>query len=90
MHDLKLSDSRLRFKLRAAMCPTVKMHFQSDTKFAKELWSCWDCEDYQIDSLAHIQRCSVYADLRHDLDLEEDQDLVTFFRRVIEKRKDST
>ena len=89
MKELNLENSRLRFKIRSAMCPTIKMCFQSDVKFAEDLWSCWDSDCTEIDSMSHVRHCSAYSNLRHDLDLDLDQDLVTYFRKVIEGRQNT-
>ena len=85
--EMKLQDARLRFKLRSSMVPTVKMNFQSDPKFSSDLWSCWSCSD--PDSITHIKLCLTYSDLREDLDLDVDHDLVTYFRRVIDRREET-
>ena len=84
---ISVSDARLRFKIESKMVPSVKMNFQSETKFKNDLWSCRDCG--KIDSQIHITHCSTYEEYRSDLDLTCDKDIVTYFRRVLEHRMKS-
>ena len=37
---------------------------------------------------AHSTECPAYDDLREGLDMKEDQDLVTFFKKVMERRSE--
>ena len=39
-----------------------------------------------IDTSAHIERCSAYADLRMNLDLRDQRDLLTYVQAVINRR----
>ena len=76
----------LRFKLRAKVFKPIKTHFKSDPVFMEELWSCKEC------SLLHtsfhlIYKCILYDDEREGLDLDEDEDLVFFLRRILERRE---
>ena len=64
----------------------VKMNFQSDKKFSKELWTCWDCS--ALDSQLHIVGCSQYSHLRQNLDMNNDADVVKYFQDVIKYRED--
>ena len=51
LNELKLSDARTRFKLRAKMVYKIKFNFQSDPLFTSENWKC-SCQgsDSQIQS----------------------------------------
>ena len=40
--------------------------------------------DYQ----SHSMECAAYEDLREGLDMEKDQDLVTFFKKVMDRRSE--
>ena len=42
--------------------------------------------DQNLDSSAHIERCSAYADLRINLDLRDQTDLLTYVQAVINRR----
>ena len=67
------------------MTKTVKMHFQSDPKFAKDLWKCWHCQN--IDTSIHIKSCQAYSELRLNKNLDFDPDLVKYFEEVIQLRE---
>ena len=45
MKELNVFDARMKFKLNSFMTPTVKMNFQSDSEFARELWTCPGCSE---------------------------------------------
>ena len=42
---MNLYDARMRFKFASKMLPTVRMNFQSDSKFMAEGWKCLGCAD---------------------------------------------
>ena len=76
-----------KFKYRAKMIETIKCHWKNDPTYWKEGWSCWEgCR--ATDRTSHVQRCLGYKHLREDLDLENDEHLTTYFKRVIEHRKE--
>ena len=72
------------------MTPTVKMNFQSDKQFSRNLWACDNCainRDIGVrDSQTHILICPGLENLREGLDLSEDKDLVDYFQAVIKQR----
>ena len=78
------------------MTPTVQMNFQSDPSFANQLWTCSGCSsvtaDGQLegsrDTQSHIMVCKGYQEMRQDLDLNKDKDLVKYFDMVIKERLD--
>ena len=53
--------------------------------YSKQLWKCAHCD--MIDSQTHIVHCVSYKHLREGKDLEEDKDLVKYFRDVIALRE---
>ena len=91
MKYLNVFDARLKFKLNSFMAPTVKMNFQSDSEFARELWTCPGCSEPGDvtgcrDTQRHIMVCSGYEALREDKDLATDKGLVSYFQQVIKLR----
>ena len=86
LKGLHLSESRDKFRLRSFMTRTVKTNFSSDKKFAADLWSCWHCQ--KIDTQTHIRVCPAYQHLRENKDLDNDHDLISYFRQVIKLRDD--
>ena len=86
MKKFTYNDALLKFRMRGKVITTVKTHFKSDKKFTDELWSCWDCSS--LDTSSHIlYKCPKYDDLRRYLDFDDDEDVVAFFREVIQMRE---
>ena len=95
MTKLNIAEARLNFKLKTKMTPTVRMNFQSDSEFARKLWTCPGCTaqsqkvqdevEGRRDNQAHILTCAGYAQFREYKDLANDKD---YFSQVIEQRID--
>ena len=71
------------------MSPTVKMNFQSDKKFTADSWVCDGCRNGhndKRDSQSHVLFCEAYEVFRTGKDLTKDQDLVDFFKSVVDHR----
>ena len=86
-NQLDVSSARMRFKIAVNMVPSIQMNFKSDRKFAANLWTCSGCSTSQ-DTQDHVIECPGYANLRTNLDLHEDGDLVKYFRQVLMVRYD--
>ena len=84
MKKLRLSDARLRFRIRTKMVENIAFNFSNDPKHTRQLWRCTHC-DY-IDSQSHILVCDSYKNLREGKNLSSDYDLVKYFRDVISLR----
>ena len=86
---MSMADARINFRIRSKMTHT-NMNQQSDKAHAKSLWKCDECGN--IDSQSHIVWCPFFADLREGKSLQNDDDLVEYFREVLnirEKRRTS-
>ena len=69
------------------MVQSVKMNFPSDPQFKREMWECQHCSC--IDTQSHIiLSCPAYNEIRTNKNLENDKDLVQFFKEVLEMRDD--
>ena len=88
MRNLDLSAARDKFRIRSKMTKTVKMNYPSDKGYKADLWRCWHCPS--LDTQSHIMTCPAYQHFREDKNLDNDQDLVKFFRQVIQLRDDMT
>ena len=90
LKTFSVDDARLNFKRISYMTPGIKMNFQSDRLFAKDLWACVGCKKDSIlgkrDTQEHVLICPAYEQLRVDKDLSKDKDLVTYFRSVLQLR----
>ena len=89
-----LADARLRFKINSEMTPTVKMNFQSDIEYTREMWACPGCSSSGDvlgcrDTQRHIMVCPGYDSFRQDKDLSQDKDIVQYFQQVIKHRLDN-
>ena len=86
MKELSYDDALLKFRLRGNVLKTIKTHFKSDKSYSRELWSCEKCS--LLDSTFHVQyKCTEYDDLRKNLNFDNDGDVVSFFRKVLERRE---
>ena len=85
LKSLTPSQARMKFRLNSFMTKTVKMNFPSNPKFVKSLWTCWHCD--QIDTQSHIMHCDKYESFRLDKNLDNDQELVSYFKQVIKLRE---
>ena len=92
---LNISEARLRFKLKAKMTPTIQMNFPSDSEFAANMWTCTGCTDNNSrgdtvvgsrDTPQHVMICPGYAELREDINFDDDRQLVRYFQQVIKQR----
>ena len=85
VRNLTLHDGRLRFQIRSKMVRSVKFNYTSDPKYSSQLWLCTHCD--KMDSQSHIIKCESYKHLREGKSLENDKDLVDYFREVISLRE---
>ena len=86
MKNLTYDDAVIKFKLRARVLKSIKTHFKSDPVFTEELWSCKECS--LLETSSHlVNKCVLFDDERDGLDLGDDEDLILFFKRILEKRE---
>ena len=78
-----LHEVRETFKVRTQMTKGFRGNFQNMYKGGST--KCEGCEQV-LDTQTHATECPAYSDLRDGLNFELDCDLVTFFRRVMERR----
>ena len=87
LHDyvsnMSLRKARLNFRIRSHMINT-KFNRKSDKKFAAELWRCDQCKS--LDTQSHIVWCPAFSTLREGKDLNNDDDLVSYFQDVLRIR----
>ena len=94
LSELNVTKARLRFKIKSEMTPTVKMNFQSNTQYIRDLWSCPGCSipgDVMgnRDTQQHVLLCPAYEEYREGKDITNDNDLVRYFEQVIKRRLDN-
>ena len=84
LKQMDVRKARLYFKIRTQMTPTVKMNFKNNLTFKSQLWMCDGCNKNQ-DTQNHILCCCAYEDIRKNLDMDSEHDLVEFFSLVIRR-----
>ena len=62
-----------------------KMNSMNNPAYKNEMWMCDSCESC-IDSQSHILYCPAYEKLREGKNLSSDEDIVTYFREVMQIR----
>ena len=83
--ELNLQQSCLQFKLNSKMTPKIASNFHCDPKYCEMNYLCVGCS-VRRDSEDHVTRCERYSDLRQNLNLDVQKDLLTFFQLVIDRR----
>ena len=75
------------------MTPRVAACYPSDQRYRSIDFQCVACRavgrpasQETRDTEEHIKLCDQYSDLRADIQLDTDLGLVTYFKRVIERR----
>ena len=87
LKDTNIEDTREWFKTRFGLQPFAG-NFSHDRRYAKSNWLC-RCKSVREEE-SHITSgsCEVYGDLTDQFgDLSEDQNLVDFFRAVLDRRE---
>ena len=85
LSELNLNQARTKFKLRSRMLE-VKNNFKGGRTTNNLM--CDSCEG-SLETQDHILFCPAYSDLRLDMDLGCDMDLVNYVRQVLKRRDDS-
>ena len=82
--ELTLYEAREMFKIKTNM-NKIRGNYKNmrDNKTAR--WLCVGC-NVEVEVNSHIRSCKFYEDDKSGLDLDTDQGLVEFFRRVMKKR----
>ena len=91
LSSLNIYESRMRFKIKSHMTPSIRMNFQSDVQHTRDMWACPGCltggDIGCRDTQYHVMICPSYADLRQDKDLTKDKDVVHYFQQFIKVRQ---
>jgi hypothetical protein len=76
-----ISDCRLQFRIRTNM---VELKANMKGSYKNGDFSCLGCGDMaSVEDQSHVIRCPAYSDIRQGLDMQEDKDLVKYFRKVM-------
>ena len=80
-----LADVRSIFHMRTNMVEGFRGSFKN--MYRNTNLDCVGC-GMEVDYQSHSMECPAYNDLRVGLDMKKDQDLVAFFRMVMERRSE--
>ena len=76
-----IADTRLQFRIRTHM---VDLKGNMKGRYKDGDYSCPGCGDQAtVEDQSHVLRCPAYRESRQGLDLEDDRDLVKYFRKVM-------
>ena len=84
LSNLSLADARIKFKIRSEMLD-VKFNYKSDKENSADLWRCDSCQT-SIETQDHVLWCPAYVDFRLNKNINDDQDLIDYFRKVLAVR----
>ena len=65
----------------------VAGNYPGINKYKASGWMCQACNLEVREDQEHLTVCNGYEDLRHDADLNMENELVDFFNKVMERRK---
>ena len=83
--EMSMNDARMCFRIRSKT-NNLRMNQQSDKHNAKNLWKCTECGN--IDTQSHILWCPFFANLREGKSMDNDLDLVNYFREAFKIREE--
>ena len=95
---LDKESSRYRFRISSSLVHTIRGNYSGKYRKRNEPLTCPSCRNQNnethlnnntevpADSQSHVLHCPAFSDLRGTLDLENDRDLVKYFRSVVERR----
>ena len=86
-----LYSARKAWEVRSHMLPTLldlAGNYPGHRKYEHSNWMCQACNQEMKEDQEHLARCEGYEDLRGDADLMNEVELVDFFTRVMERRKE--
>ena len=82
---MNMRNARTTFAIRTKLT-ICKYNNKNYKDYASQLWECDSCEK-NIETQSHIISSEAYADLRKDKNLNNDDDLVEYFNKVMEIRE---
>ena len=85
LKSMTLDNARVKFKLRTKMLD-VNFNYKHQPHNEKTLWQCDSCQT-SIDTQSHIMWCPAYKDLRTGKDINNDDDLIEYVKKVMDIRE---
>ena len=84
LRRMNVKNARVKFKLRTKMT-NVKFNYKNNPVNLATLWRCESCQS-AIETQGHILWCPAYSELREGKDVNNDEHLVEYVRKVLQIR----
>ena len=93
MHFTSLNNARMAFRIKSQMVDKIPCYFKK--KYSKRNNSrdqndglyCPHCQNGQLFMQKHMLSCLKWTELRRDLNMNSINDLVIFFKRLLEEKE---
>ena len=100
-YQLDIEAARYRFRISSLLVHTIRGNYSGKYRKKNEPLTCPSCRnqsnesnlnhsvinnEFPTDSQSHVLVCPAFSDLRENMDLEDDRELVEFFKSVVERR----
>ena len=93
MHFTSLNNARIVFRIKSQMVNEIPCNFKK--KYSKRNNSrdqndglyCPHCQNGQLFMQKHVLSCLKWTELRRDLNMNSINDLVIFFKRLLEEKE---
>ena len=84
LKNMSVKNARVKFKLRTKMTD-VKFNYKNNPVNRATLWYCDSCQS-AVETQSHILWCPAYSELRQGKDINNDEHLIDYVRKVLEIR----
>ena len=85
LKNMTLENARVKFKIRTEML-NLKFNYKHMPQNEKTLWQCDSCQS-SIETQSHIMWCPAYRELRVGKDINDDNDLIEYVKKVMKIRE---
>ena len=86
MNEKSVENTHMAFRIRCEMVPDIKGNFLDKFRRKGETLECSDCPSKDAQTQSHCCVCPSWEKLRHGLQLDRIDDMVTFFQRLLLER----
>ena len=83
MKSKSLHVVRETFRARTQLVEGIKGNFKN--LYRGNDLRCQGCRQ-EVDTQSHVLQCMEYEDLREDMDMKKDDDMIKYFRKVLNRR----
>ena len=91
---MNLSRARMKFAIKTEMVPKIKFNYMNEKAYERSNWSCDFClkskKIYKPDSLGHVIECDEFKEMRNNVDMSNEINVVDYFAKIVKKRNELT